>query len=60
MSAAVVLRYAKAVVGATVAGVSVYLAARPGGVTTDEMWGIVAAVLAGGGIVGAVPNKPKP
>jgi hypothetical protein len=56
-----VLRYAKAIVGAAAAGVAVYLTARTDGqVTTDEWLGILLAVLAGGGVVGAVPNKPKP
>jgi len=55
-----VLRYAKALVGAAAAGVAVYLTARSDGtVTTDEWLGILLAVLAGGGVVGAVPNKPK-
>ncbi len=56
-----VLRYAKALAGAAAAGAAVYLTARSDGtVTTDEWLGILLAVLAGGGVVAGVPNKPKP
>lgn len=54
-----ILRYAKAVAGALAAGVAELANALSDGVVTLPEWGaIVAAVLAGGGLVALVPNKP--
>lgn len=56
-----ILQYAKAVIAGASAGVAVAIpAAADGHVTGTEWLGIVAAVLAGSGIVAAVPNKDKP
>lgn len=52
-------RYLKAIIGGLVTGLGVYLASRDGGMTADEWGDVLAAVLAGSGLVYAVPNaKP--
>jgi hypothetical protein len=57
-----VAQYAKAIVGGVGAGIAAYVPAQADGhVTSGEWWTVVAAVLAGAGVVAAVPNaKPKP
>lgn len=54
-----VLQYAKAVIAGASAGIAVAIpAAADGHVTGTEWLGILAAVLAGSGLVAAIPNKP--
>ncbi len=55
------LRYAKAIAGALAAGVAMYLKARgtDGVVDSDEWWQVIGATLAGGGLVGFIPNVDK-
>ncbi len=50
--------YAKAVVGAAVAGLSALYPALDGGVTVQEWVGVSVATLLGLGVVWAVPNRP--
>lgn len=53
--------YAKAVVGGLTAGITATIAALSDQVITDhEQLLIVSAALAGLGVVGIVPNAPKP
>lgn len=47
----------KALAAAVIAGASVYLADRSGGMTGDEWWQVVGAALVAGGIVHQVPNR---
>lgn len=56
-----VLYYTKAVLSGLAAGVTALIAANTNGHITALEWGaaIVAALVAGG-VVGAVPNGPKP
>jgi hypothetical protein len=61
MTLSTVAQYAKAIVGGIGAGIAAYVpAASDGHVTSGEWWTIVVAVLAGAGVIAAVPNKPKP
>lgn len=54
-----VLRYAKAVAGGVVAGAAAVTAATADGHVSLTEWLVIAgAVIAGSGIVAAVPNKP--
>lgn len=53
--------YAKAIVAALVAGLTVLGSAITDGVVTPAEWIAVAiAVLGGGGLTYAVPNRPAP
>lgn len=55
------MRYAKAITGAIVAGLTALLPAFDDGAITPKEWIIVAiAVLGGAGFVWAVPNKQAP
>jgi hypothetical protein len=61
MTLSTVAQYAKAIVGGVGAGIAAYVpAASDGQVTSGEWWTVVVAVLAGAGVIAAVPNKPKP
>jgi hypothetical protein len=51
------LRYAKAVVGALLAGLASLQAALPDGVTGEEWVAVAVATLAALGAVWAVPNR---
>lgn len=54
-----VSRYRKAIVAAIAAGGTAVVAALSDGtITAQEVGGIVAALLAGGGFTYAVPNAP--
>lgn len=57
-----ILQYAKAVIGGASAAVAVAVPAFADGHVTGTEWlGILAAALAGAGLVGAIPNKtPAP
>jgi len=54
-------KYAKAIVAALTAGLGAYgTAVADGSVTAQEWVGVAVAVLAGLGLVWAVPNQPAP
>jgi len=54
----------KAIVGAVVGFVSMWLQVKDHGITADEWWQIIGATAAGGGFVYLIPNlgqkKPQP
>lgn len=55
-----VSQYAKAIVGAGVAGLSALIVAMNDGVVTQSEWlGVAVATLTAAGTVWAVPNAPK-
>lgn len=54
------MRYAKAILGALVAGLgSLYQALDNGSVSAQEWVAVALATLAAGGVVLGVPNQPK-
>ena len=56
-----ILGYAKAVVGGIAAGIATLTPlAAAGPLTLTDWLGVVAAVLAGAGLVAVVPNKTTP
>lgn len=51
--------YAKAIVSGLAAGVVMFFAVRPDGITADEWATVVTAIFTAAGITWAVPNKPQ-
>lgn len=51
--------HAKAIAAGATAGLTVLLASLPDGVTAEEWWSVLAAVLLPFGVTWRVPNKPQ-